>query len=111
MTDSILVSIRELSGPDGAYDAFDTDLLVSINSAFMILNQLGVGPEEPFVVTGTEETWSDFMPTGKMEAVKTYVQMYVKLHFDPPDNSFKVNILDKQLKELEWRLNVMAETP
>lgn len=111
MTDSILVTIRELSGPDGAYDAFDTDLLVSINSALMILNQLGVGPSTPFVVTGETETWNEFVPNHMMDAVKTYVQMYVKLHFDPPDNSFKVNILDKQLKELEWRLNVMAETP
>ena len=44
MDDSILDTIKQLLGIQYDYTAFDTDIIVHINSAFMALNQLGVGP-------------------------------------------------------------------
>ena len=35
--------------------------------------------------------------------------MKVKLMFDPPQNSFTVDSMQKLVNELEWRLNVAAD--
>ena len=45
MTDSILDTIKKLLGIPTTDLAFDEDVKVHINSAFMVLHQLGVGPE------------------------------------------------------------------
>ena len=53
--ESILKTIRKMVGPAEDYTYFDTDLIININSAFSRLCQLGVGPSEPFKITGEEE--------------------------------------------------------
>lgn len=109
-TDSILKTIRQMLGPDVAYDAYDTDLLIHINSSLMVLMQLGIGPEHGFVVHGDSETWADFIGVFKdLESVKTYIYLKVKILFDPPGNSFVLDAYKKQADELEWRLNVQVE--
>ena len=45
MGDSILLSIKKLLGIGDDYKYFDEDIIMHINSVFMILNQLGIGPE------------------------------------------------------------------
>jgi hypothetical protein len=50
--DSILTSIKLLLGIAEEYTAFDPQIIMHINSVFTILNQLGVGPDEPFMVRG-----------------------------------------------------------
>ena len=50
MVDSILDTIKKMLGIPTEDTAFDTDILVGINSAFMVLNQLGVGPEEIYSI-------------------------------------------------------------
>lgn len=107
---SILTTIKKMLGIDEGYGAFDTDIIVNINSTFMVLSQLGVGPEKPVVITGADEGWSMFQNISDIEALKSYTFIKVKLLFDPPDRS---NILDsyKELaKEYEWRLRVQQET-
>ena len=42
--DSILTSIKKLLGIDESYTHFDVDIIMHINSVFMTLRQLGVGP-------------------------------------------------------------------
>lgn len=107
---SILQDIKKLVGLTKDYEAFDTDIIIHINSAFMTLNELGVGPEEGFMISGYEEEWDSFLPKGiQLEGAKTYVFLRVKLLFDPPGNSFLVDAMEKQIKELEWRLNVKVE--
>ena len=46
--DSILTSIKKLLGIAEEYEHFDPDIVMYINSAFSVLTQLGVGPEEGF---------------------------------------------------------------
>lgn len=109
---SILADIKKLLGLEKDYIAFDTDVIIHINSAFMTLNELGVGPEEGFMISGYEEEWNAFISEdiqSLFQGIKTYIYLRVKLLFDPPTNSFLVDALDKQIKELEWRLNVTAE--
>lgn len=106
--DSILESVKKYIGPSALYSVFEPDLIMHINSIFFVLNQLGVGPDEPYSIAGSEETWDDFMP-GMPESVKTYVGIKTRLYFDPPTNSALLNALQEQTKELEWRLNVYVD--
>lgn len=107
---SILKTIRRMIGPDEDYEHFDTDLIVHINSALARLCELGVGPKNPFYITGTEETWSDFIGTGVDERVKQYIVLSVKNIFDPPSSSSVMNAYKEQIDKLEWLLKETAVT-
>ena len=116
--ESILSSIARMilgsfddSGSEGA-NPFETDLIIHINSALSTLTQLGVGSEDGFRVTGAGVTCEDFVGESRddIEMIKSYVYMKVRLMFDPPQNSFLVDSLEKQCKEFEWRANVAVDT-
>lgn len=110
MTDSILNSTKKLLGIEEDYDAFDIDILMHINSTFSTINQLGVGPEEAFAITGASETWSDFLVgTTGINSIKTYMALSVRLLFDPPATSFAIAAMEKQVSEFGWRLSVSCE--
>lgn len=108
--DSILTSIKKLLGITEEYTHFDVDLIMHINSVFMILSQLGVGPSEGFVIEDDTATWDDFIdePT-QLQAVKSYVYMKVKLLFDPPLSSAVMEAMNRTISEFEWRLNVAVD--
>lgn len=109
--DSILTSTKRLLGIAEEYDHFDPELVIHINSVFMILTQMGVGPSEGFRITGAAETWDDFIPDGQnLESVKSYVYMKVRLLFDPPTSSALMDALTRSISEFEWRLNIAAES-
>ena len=108
--DSILITIKKLLGISEDYKQFDTDLIIHINSVFMVLNQLGVGPADCFVIFDDSETWDDFITDGrKLELVKTYMYLKVKLMFDPPLSSAVIESTNRMIDEYEWRLNVAAD--
>lgn len=111
ITDSILLTVKKMLGIAEEYVAFDIDLIVNINSVFLTLNQLGVGPESPYHITGSKETWQSFLDDQRenLAGVETYVYLKTRLLFDPPTNSFLVDAMQKQCDELEWRLNVQME--
>ena len=111
MDESILTSIKKLLGIPEDYEHFDQDIIIHINSVFMILNQLGVGPTEEFTITDKTAVWSDFISDNKkFESVKTYVYMKVRLLFDPPLSSAVMECMNRMISELEWRLNSEAES-
>lgn len=110
MEDSILMTIRKLVCGNPYADHFDTDLLIHINSCFSILTQLGVGPAEGFVVTDETQGWSNYTSDNKeLNMVRTYVTLKVKSIFDPPLTSSVLEAMNKQITELEWRLNVAVD--
>lgn len=110
MQDSILMTIRKLVCGNPYADHFDTDLLVHINACFSILNQLGVGPENGFVVTDDTQSWSSYIADNYiLNMVKTYVTLKVKKIFDPPLTSSVLEAMDKEISQLEWRLNVAVD--
>lgn len=111
MEESILISIKKLLGIAEDYDVFDTDIIMHINSVFMILNQLGVGPSEGFSIEDEDAEWSEFIEDDKkLAAVKSYIHLKVKLLFDPPLGSAVLEAMKQTISELEWRLNVEAES-
>ena len=110
MDESILTSIKKLLGITEDYDYFDQDIIMHINAAFMVLTQLGIGPSEGFLITDDTDTWSDFIDDAtNLGSIQSYVYMKVRLMFDPPQNSFTVDSMQKLVNELEWRLNIAAD--
>lgn len=109
--ESILTSIKKMLGITEEYKHFDADLIMHINSVFMTLRQMGVGPAEGFSISDEYATWADFLSEVQtMEAVKTYTYLKVRLIFDPPDRSVVTDAIKQNISELEWRLNVEAES-
>lgn len=83
---------------------------MAINSALMSLNQLGIGPSTGFTITTSTEVWSNLIGDKRdVESIKSYVYLKVRLLFDPPSNAFLVESMERQIHELEWRINVQAE--
>lgn len=108
--ESILTSIKKMLGIEEDYTHFDPDIIVHINSAFSILRQLNVGPVDGFFIENSASTWSDFVPDSKrIQMVKTYVYLQVRIMFDPPATSTVMEAFRSQIKELEWRLNVEVD--
>lgn len=107
--ESILNSVKQLLGVDETETHFDTDIIIHINSAFSILNQMGVGPETTFNIIDEKPIWSDFTNEDlDYSEVKTYVYLKVKMIFDPPSSSSVMDAYKRQIDELEWRLSVRA---
>ena len=110
MIASILTSIKKMLGIEEEYEHFDEDVMIHINTTFMALNDLGVGPAAGFSIQDKTKTWTDYLgANGDFQAVKTYIYLKVKLIFDPPATSFVIEAINRQIAELEWRLNVRAE--
>ena len=96
--DSILTSIKKLLGIPEEYEQFDADITMHINSVFMILNQLGVGPKDGFSIKDKTTTWNEFVAeSDNLEAVRSYVYMKV------------TDAINRNISELEWRLNVAVD--
>ena len=122
MEESILISIKKMLPMDWQSTAFDEPIMAEINSAFLSLNQLGIGPDQGFIVKSDKTTWDQFIATSNsfegvgrvkktayLEAVKSYVHLNVKLVFDPPTNGSVLESINKQIQRLEWRLNTQVE--
>lgn len=110
--DSILISTKKLSNVSESCPHFDDQIVAYINSVFFVLKQLGVGPEQGFIITDESEIWSDFLPDDVVlrEATKAYMSAKVKLQFDPPSNSAHLEALKSIIAEYEWRANIEVES-
>lgn len=105
---SVLDSIKLKLGLTKEQMPFDHDIIVSINSAFMTLYQLGIGYNNSAIyITGQHEKWENFgIVTSYQQWIKDYIYMRVRLAFDPPTSSFVLKSFEDQIKELEWRIEV-----
>lgn len=110
--ESILTSIKKMLGIEESYTHFDADIAMHINSVFSILTQMGVGPSEGFSIQDKNETWDAFLQKdpAKLMLVKSYVFLKVRLLFDPPQSSFVVESINRQISEFEWRLYVASDS-
>lgn len=109
--DSILTSVKKTLGLDEDYTFFDPDVTLHINSVFSTLTQLGVGPATGFEIEDATATWDDFLEGDlRFSFVKTYMNLRVRLVFDPPTTGYLVEAFQKQIDQFEWRINVVRET-
>lgn len=113
MSESILTSVKKGVGGITEDDtSFDDDIVMSINTVFSKLTQLGVGPKTGFEITNKSTTWADFVGSDpRLNMVKNFTVLSVRMLFDPPTSGSVVQAYEKQITEYEWRLNVQVETP
>lgn len=110
MEQSILKSTKKILGIDPADESFDLDIITHINSAFSTLHDLGVGPEDGFVIEDDETLWEDYLDDPvQLSQVKTCVYLRTRLLFDPPTAGYLLTAAQEQLRECEWRLNTRRE--
>lgn len=111
MIQSILTSTKKSLNIDVSYTAFDEDIIVLINSALSDLTQVGIGPENGFTIEDASAVWSSFIGTNpKLNSVKTFVYLSVRMIFDPPATSYALEAMRRSKDEIVWRLNVTRET-
>jgi len=105
-----LTDVKKVLGIDDTYTAFDVDIMLHINTIFSVLEQLGLGPEGGYMISSKDDTWDAFLGTDlRLNSVKTYMYLRVRLLFDPPATSYAMAAMKEQYEELEWRLNVTRE--
>lgn len=110
--EKILITIKKLLGIAESCTDFDIDIIAHINTAFMVLNQLGIGKED-YIMSDSDDTWDDFITEDdekNLGAIKSYIHLKVKIIFDPPLSASVLESMQQTIKELEWRLNVKAES-
>ena len=109
--ESILRSVKKHIGLDPEYTQFDPDIIMAVNTVFVILNRVGVGPSTGFRIEDDSAEWTDFLPDDDLnfEAVKTYIAAKARFIFDPPTSSILMQALKELIAELEWTLNINAE--
>lgn len=107
--DSILDSIKKLLGLTPEYTAFDDDIIIHINTAFGILNQLGVGPAEGFMIENHQAEWEEYITSCNLLMIRSYIYLKVRTLFDPPSSSVLMESINRQLSELEWRIQLEVD--
>ena len=109
--DSILNSVKKMLGVAEENTSFDDDIVMHINSVFMILHQLGAGPEEGFSITDENDTWTSYFgeESGGIASIKSYMYLKVRSLFDPPTTGAVKEALNNNINELEFRINVVAD--
>lgn len=111
-TKSILRDIREAVGLGEDVADFDTEVLMHINAALVMLNQNGVCL--PVIVTDDTTTWGDIKDETKVEGNKAFhmVPLFVALNtrviFDPPPPS-AVEHFSNTINMFLWRLKAAYE--
>ena len=111
MNPSILISVKKTLNLADDYTVFDQDVIMHINSVFSTINDLGVGPFNGFQIEDKLALWDTFLQGDlRMNDIKTYVYLRVRMLFDPPTTGYHVTAMQEQIKELEWRINVRRES-
>lgn len=108
MEQKILKSTKKLLniGPDDP--SFDPDIMTFINGAFSDLHDLGI--EVPFLEDDSLQ-WDDVSDDeAELARIKTFVFLKVRMLFDPPQTSFTIAAMEKQIAEATWRLSVGRES-
>lgn len=110
MTDSILTSIKKLLGIVESDTSFDSELIMLINSALMVIMQEWYGMDHAFRIEDKTATWDDILGEDvDYEGIKQYIFLRVKLIFDPPNNSSVIEAMRKEMEDLEWRMYVWKD--
>lgn len=106
----ILTDVKKSLGLAEAYDAFDAELIMYINTALSTLNELGVGPAVGVTLEDGDEEWDILELTSVQDGtVRTYVSLRARMLLDPPSTSFHISAMERQIEQFEWRLNTQRE--
>lgn len=111
---SILEDVASQLGYDSTSDIdapLLQDMIIHVNMAINNLHQMGVGPSEGFEITGTTETWEDFLGENHvlLNRVKVYIYLKIRVTWDTPTGTV-LQALKEEIKEQEWRIVEEADT-
>ena len=110
MTDSILLTVKSILGLEAEYTPFDAEIILDINTVLAKLTQAGIGPREGFAITDDSETWTQFVGSDpRLNMIKTYTALDVRLLFDPPQSSAAMENIKAQIQEYIYRMNIHEE--
>lgn len=110
MENSILTAVKKNLGIEENDVSFDHDILTFINAVFSTLNQIGVGPPHGFHIEDKSAMWEEFLgPDPRLNSVKAYVYLKVRMLFDPPTTSFGIKAQEDLAREFEVRIYTMME--
>lgn len=104
MSTSILNDTKNSLGLHPEETAFDIPVRDHINTVFAILNQLGAGPSLGFMITGPTETWDQFFEETRLNTIKSYVYLRVRLLHDPPQAGPAISANERQIAEMDFRV-------
>ena len=108
MDSSILNSTKKILGIHADDDTFDLDIITFINSALSTIQTEGVG--QSFRIVDDSAVWDDLaVDEDQLDLIRTIVYLRVRMLFDPPNTSYIQIAMEKQIEELEWRMNVRRE--
>lgn len=101
--ETILSSIKTMLNVEQSITAFDSELIIFINSAIAELVQGGVGPQEGLSIDA-DTTWNEFSNNVNVNNhSKMYIYCKTRLTWDPPTNSFICDGFNKRADESYWR--------
>lgn len=109
MSDSILTSVKVMMGVNEDDNSFDDEIIPLINAELATLNMLGVGPEEGFMIYGSEEKWPEMYSTPKLNFIPQYIALRIRPMFDTTLTGSVISSMKEKAAEFEWRLNIVAE--
>lgn len=105
MSDSVLLSTKQMLGISPEDTSFDVNVIMSINTALTILMDLGLTEVEDQLITSDKMTWDELLGgRTDIEYVKTYIYQKVKMIFDPPTSTAAIDAMQRSISELEWRI-------
>ena len=108
-SESILETIVSGLGLEVDESAFNSEIIMYINSALLTVCQNGAGT--PLVVKDYAQTWEEFKDPAQVEGnkmfeqIKLYVMLKTKIIFDPPPPS-TATYMQSYIDELLWRIRV-----
>lgn len=109
MEQSILKTTKKILGLADEYTAFDFDVITHINAALGVVFQIGA-IAEPFTIEDDTSLWTEITASPAIiNVMKTYVWLWVRLNFDPPNTSYASQAAKEQLREYEWRLYALRD--
>lgn len=134
MNSSILNDVKKMLGLTEDYKHFDQDIIICINAALSTLIQVGLPANKNFNLVDSDQTWGEYInPTNdrvddsimrmalrqlsaenvdrNIGMIKSYVYLKTKLVFDPPQNSFTIESINKTINEYESRINIEYDKP
>lgn len=105
---SILDDVKLALGLLPEDESFDSTIVMHINSVFSMLHSAtGVGGPNGFAIAGNAETWDQLYEDDRLNAIKSYVFVRVKVLFDPHIIGAVLAAHERQFQEMEYR--IMAE--
>lgn len=107
---SILDDIKLALGLLPEDDSFDSTIIMHTNSAFGLLyNATGVGGPGGYAITGRENQWEELYEDHRLNSIKSYIYIRVKIIFDPHIIGAVLSAHERQFQEMEYRINSEAD--